>query len=93
MKRLGWGVSRAVGVALGALIFDVVRRRLRADTWDYGFPEAASGDRDGRTVVTVTFSRDDFRTVSRGAEAAGMPAPRYICDAALARAGEERPSP
>ena len=88
MQRPGWRVSQAVGVVLGALLFDVVRRRLRADTWDYGCAETVSGDRADRAVVAVTFSQEDFRAVSRSAEAAGTDPSRFIRDAALARARE-----
>ena len=79
-------VSRVVGVALGTLLVEIIRRQFRADTWDYGHLETASGDRADRAVVAVTFSQDDFRTVSRGAEAAGSEASQFIRDAALARA-------
>ena len=86
MKRPRWRVSQAVGVALGALIFEVIRRRLRSDTWDYGHAETASGDLADPTVVAVTFSREGFRAVSGSAEAAGMGASQFIREAALARA-------
>ena len=88
MKRLGLSVSQVAGVALGALLFEAVRRRLRADTWDYGCAEATWGDRADRTVVPVTFSPEEFRAVSGRAGAAGTGAAQFIRDAALARARE-----
>ena len=86
--RSGPGVSQVAGVVLGALILEAVRRRLRADTWDYGPPATATGDPQvrGVQVVAVTFASDDFRTVSRGAAATGTEIAQYIRDAALARA-------
>lgn len=86
MNQPGRRVSQAVGVALGALILEVVRRRLRADTWDYGHAEARSGAWADRAVVAVTFSPDDFRAVSKSAEAVGTGASQFVHDAALARA-------
>ena len=88
MKRPRWSIPQAVGVALGVLVFDVIRRQLRADTWDYGRAETASGDRADRTVVAVTFSPDELRAVSRNAEAAGTGTAQFIRDAALARVRE-----
>ena len=88
MKPLRLSVWQAVGGALGVLLFEVIRRRFRADTWDYGCAEATSGDRADRTVVPVTFSREDFRAVSRTAEAVGTGTAQFIRDAALARARE-----
>ncbi len=88
--QLGRRGSRVVGVALGALIFEIVRRQFRADTWDYACLETAPGDGTGGTSVAVTFSEDDLRTVSRGAEAAGMEAAQFIRDAAVARAHSPR---
>ena len=82
----GRRVSQVVGVALGALLIEVIRRQFRADTWDYGLPDTGSGDLTDRAVVAVTFSQDDFRTVSRSAEVAGTGASQFIRDAALARA-------
>ena len=86
MTRLPVRASQAVGLALGALLFEAIRRQLRADTWDYGRTEAASGDRAERTVVAVPFSRDELRAVSRSADAAGTAPSQFIHDAALARA-------
>lgn len=86
MNQPGRRVSQAVGVALGALIFEVVRRQLRADTWDYGPAEAGSEDVADRTVVAVWFTPEEFQAVSRSAEAAGTGASQFVHDAALARA-------
>ncbi len=83
--RSGLGMSQVAGVVLGAVILEAVRRRLRADTWDYGPPATAAGERQVR-VVAVTFASDDFRTVSAGAAATGTETAQYIRDAALARA-------
>ena len=84
--QLGRRGSQVVGVALGTLIFEIVRRQFRADTWDYGCLETAPGDGTGGTSVAVAFSEDDLRTVSRGAEVAGTETSQFIRDAALARA-------
>ena len=86
MTRPGVGLSRVVGVALGALLFEAIRRQLRSNAWDFGHAEAASGDQADRTVVAVTFSREEFRAVSATAEATGTRAAEFIHDAALARA-------
>ena len=88
MQRTGLRASRAVGPALGALIFEAIRRRLRADTWDYGRAEVALGDRVNRTVVPVTFGPGEFRAVATSAAAAGVGTAQFIREAALARARE-----
>ena len=83
--RSGPRVSQVAGVVLGALLLEVIRRQLRADTWDYGCPAAATGDPQDR-VVAVPFTPGDFLTVSEGAEGAGVETSQFIRDAALARA-------
>ena len=93
MTRPGVRLSRVVGVALGALLFEAIRRRLHADTWDYGQLDAVSGDRADRTVVAVPFSGEDLRAVSGSAEAAGMSVSQFIHQAALAHAQARQTAP
>ena len=86
MQRYGRSVSRVVGLALGAVLFEAVRRQLRADTWDYGHAEAPVEHQGDRVVVPVTLSSDELDAVARRAEASGTSAAQFIRDAALARA-------
>ncbi len=57
MKQLRLRVSQVVGLALGILLFDVVRRRLRSDTWDYGHTTSDAG--------TLNAGQGDVRRFSR----------------------------
>ncbi len=88
---LGRRVSRVIGVVLGVALFEAIRRRLHAGTWDYGQLDAVSGDRADQAVVVVPFSREDLRAVSGSAAAAGMSVSHFIHQAALAQARQTAP--
>lgn len=52
-------------------------------TWDWERAEARPGRKKPRAVVSVAFGRDDFETVARYAERAGMKLSEFIRSAAL----------
>ena len=75
MQQPRLSVSQAVGVVLGVVIFEAIRRQLRADTWDYGQPGTASGEPANRTAASASLDREGAGAASESA------APGRLADA------------
>ena len=53
------------------------------DDWDLETAERRPGSRHRSVVVSVRLTRDDFDSISRNAEAAGIPTSTFLRNAAL----------